>query len=36
MSANMENDALVSASDYSILVEKWSEYDPNATGWITP
>jgi len=36
MNANSENHGHVTAEDYNILIEKWKEYDPNATGWIDP
>jgi len=31
-----ENEAALQPRDLDILIEKWSEYDPDATGFITP
>ena len=31
-----ENSGVVTSTDYKILIEKWSIYDPKATGFITP
>ena len=34
-SARKDADALISKEDIDWLLSLWSEYDPNATGWIT-
>jgi hypothetical protein len=36
MNANRENHGHVTAEDYNLLIDKWKEYDINATGWIDP
>lgn len=35
-SFTIENGSLVTSQDYETLIEKWSYYDPEATGWIKP
>ena len=34
--SNIENKSLVTGENFESLVNKWSEYDPKATGWIDP
>ena len=34
--STQENSGIVTSQDYLNLIEKWSVYDPNATGFITP
>ena len=31
-----ENDAIITPELMDELLDKWAEYDPNATGFITP
>ena len=31
-----ENSGIVTSQDFQFFIQKWSVYDPNATGFITP
>jgi len=35
-SSSKENSGVVTSEHYSQLIEKWADYDKDATGWITP
>lgn len=31
-----ENTGVVTSNDFQLLIDKWADYDKNATGWISP
>lgn len=33
-STNKEHTGVVTSEDYNMFVEKWLQFDPEATGWI--
>ena len=35
-SSSNDNSGDVTSEDYTILIEKWAEYDKDASGWIDP
>lgn len=35
-SLRKENDAIITPEDIDVFLDKWAEYDPDGTGFITP